>query len=104
MSQHTPGPWQSDFSARHTVSYVISAHGAIIAEITISSPTADEVRIAANAALIAAAPDLFEALRRIRQVIEPETIQAGGESLLPGILQEIDAIADEAIAKTEATR
>lgn len=64
-AQHTPGPWQDDNDREYTVRRVIRRNGVIVA--TISEPTAglsvDEVE--ANAWLIAAAPEMLEALTRI---------------------------------------
>lgn len=59
MSKHTPGPWvkgvMSDYVAK-------SASGEIIAELPCSKASSEER--AANARLIAAAPDLLGALKR----------------------------------------
>lgn len=55
MSKHTPGPW----STNH-VGFTHAKNGACIAEVGIDVLPFDEVE--ANANLIAAAPDLLEAL------------------------------------------
>lgn len=56
MSEHTPGPWRVEALNRDTLT-IRSRDGAVVANTPAHSP--------ANAALIAAAPDLLEALKAL---------------------------------------
>ena len=61
MSTHTPGPWNSRWSATYKdVQEVIAAHGQGVIQII-----ASQIYDAPNARLIAAAPDLLDALQEI---------------------------------------
>lgn len=63
-SKHTPGPWH--LNTLETVPYTIHAHRGCVAEVsrgTMNEVSADEIE--ANARLIAAAPELLEALIKI---------------------------------------
>lgn len=90
MSGHTPGPWTPKFDESYNV---IGGDGATIAQCKFISflvrRSADEV--AANARLIAAAPDLLEALKRARAII------AGGGYRF----EDIDAAIAKATPNTE---
>lgn len=77
-SKHTPGPWvpvQTNDLPDHgygTDGWCILSAGCI-AVVRGSGPSADE----ANAALIAAAPEMYEALRIVTQVLgQPEKNRA----------------------------
>ena len=68
MSKHTPGPWEQDTEdAEWGNSFVVNAGDWIIAEMIDGE---DETR-RANARLIAAAPDMLEALLAIRNADTP---------------------------------
>lgn len=60
MTQHTPGKWKLRYSKRHNA-WEISAAGFLIATMYEPGPMLKDLR-AANARLIAAAPDMLEAL------------------------------------------
>lgn len=89
MSKHTPGPWEYDNGG---VSRLKDHSGELrlMVDITTDSPIVGEDE--ANAHLIAAAPDLLEALRRARREWHV------GFGVLSG--ETTDAI-DRAIAKAE---
>lgn len=58
MSGHTPGPWSTNHAG-----FTHAKNGACVAEVGIDVLPFEEVE--ANASLIAAAPDLLEALENI---------------------------------------
>ena len=62
MSAHTPGPWRAVPNAPGISDTVIDSGRMVVADV-ISRKSTDELR--ANARLIAAAPDLLEALRAL---------------------------------------
>jgi hypothetical protein len=67
---HTPGPWKVVNNSWSDTTIVAPGfdHGICLLDInhaTEESQEADEAQMAANAALIAAAPDLLEALRAL---------------------------------------
>ena len=57
MSKHTPGPWMKDDDGDRVVDLAYF----IVAEVD----GVDEAEVEANARLIAAAPDMLEALREV---------------------------------------
>lgn len=69
MSKHTPGPWATkevnDKGAHVLWVMPIKANGHYVAEVGVNSPDAQ-----ANARLIAAAPDLLEALEHALAELE----------------------------------
>jgi hypothetical protein len=75
MSAHTPGPWihYDDSADGKTNRHEIQARGKTIAHIYWSVPDQDK----ANARLIAAAPDLYEALRRAVEWADANKQRAG---------------------------
>lgn len=83
MSEHTPGPWRVE-KFNDTKSWSIYANG--------GTHSLASIRDAANARLIAAAPELLQALRDAR-----ESLIARGADPVISVLREINA----AIAKTE---
>lgn len=92
MSKHTPGPWTACFSKACGVitGFHIAAqkHGSTVpvveAEVRFA-PSRSAVEIEANARLIAAAPEMLEALRLIADYAQEQItdlgaiIQEGGE-------------------------
>jgi len=68
-SKHTPGPWNA-FNASWSETFITAPgfdHGICCLDInhaTEESQDADEAQMAANARLIAAAPDLLDACRK----------------------------------------
>ena len=83
---HTPGPWSS-FGI-----YVTTEAGDTLARAEYSHCSLPEAR--ANARVMAAAPDLLEALKALRD-------GAYGNPSMPEENARIDAMADAAIAKAE---
>ena len=79
-TQHTPGPWvvYDDSNDGKTNRIEIAARGKTVARIYHSVPEEDLL----NARLIAAAPDLLEALQRLlADIVEYQTInKLGGEN------------------------
>ena len=62
MSKHTPGPWQYAFEGG-TTAFITEADGSTIICIRTTENTTAHKNLAANARLIAAAPDLLDALK-----------------------------------------
>lgn len=106
MSKHTPGPWKARMQysrgGRELGWMVEHSNGRIgwaslaYADTNEEAPVADPVN-AANARLIAAAPDLLEALRKCDEAMTWET---GGEPLDTMLIAARDA-ARAALAKTQ---
>ena len=71
VANHTPGPWQAKEFTRHAQTTVISADGIVIAETTGFGRLADDC--IADARLIAAAPELLEALKCVVRVADRAT-------------------------------
>lgn len=61
MTQHTPGPWQYAFGGG-TTAFITEADGSTIICIRTTENTTAHKNLAANARLIASAPELLEAL------------------------------------------
>ena len=96
MSKHTPGPWevQRDSHLRFYITQPSDTPDRVsgfYAEVRRFTPDIDQVK--ANAHLIAAAPDLLEALQRARPHI--------GVGYSGIQRQEILRVVDEAIAKAK---
>jgi len=76
MSKHTPGPWKAD---RHCISGILCAvrHGIYyVAECYISSSYRPVEETEANTRLIAASPDMKEAIEAsIRILTEAKTLE-----------------------------
>ena len=60
MSKHTPGPWTAIFQEDWRSTKVVTADGRWIADVSMFGDSAD-----ANARLIAAAPELLEAVQAL---------------------------------------
>jgi hypothetical protein len=91
MSKHTPGPWRSDLDKGEW--YVVDAEHTIVAEL----PGAYGEAQRANAHLIAAAPELYEALRRI-SLAEADGLDCARDSM---VLERAINIARATIAKAK---
>lgn len=71
--KHTPGPWEAEFGVAYNVR---APHGGIIAQISrqrgrfAAQGYIDSEESAANARLIAAAPDLLEACEKTLEMID----------------------------------
>ncbi len=61
MSEHTPGPWHYSFEGS-TAAYIVERDGTTVARITVVENSTAHSSLAANARLIASAPDLLDAL------------------------------------------
>lgn len=76
QSRYTPGPWivctvdgdDSILSIEQDREALVDEEPSIVAEVDLSGDGIDEVAGAANARLIAAAPDLLEALTKLRDL------------------------------------
>jgi len=88
--KHTPGPWETSSNASGELDICCPDAGDMIADLS-GCDNAD-----ANARLIAAAPELLEALR----IIKSRTTACGNNRRL----QRIQAIALAAIAKAEGRK
>jgi hypothetical protein len=100
MSKHTPGPWKIDVGARTKTARGISAQTRNIVNFNgLSAPSSTQT--AANARLIAAAPDLLEALRSFAAAAYPvaEAINKRGHNWSEAYLDQVLDTARAAIAK-----
>lgn len=66
MSEHTAGPWKID--RRRSWDEIRDAHGIVLAQVTALGRNAKIAQ--ANACLIAAAPELLEALTALTDAVE----------------------------------
>lgn len=74
-SKHTPGPWETDRNNVHT-GQIATIHHCLNndwVEVWSENWPIDEAEQEANARLIAAAPELLEALHRLVDATDPET-------------------------------
>lgn len=71
MSKHTPGPWQYAFEGG-TTAFITEADGSTIICIRTTENTTAHKNLAANARLIAAAPDLLEACKTFAEWLRRE--------------------------------
>ena len=70
MSKHTPGPWKYSTEPQPNGCPIIGAQGLMIAMLAHTVKQADQRETAlANARLIAAAPELLEALKLAQSII-----------------------------------
>ena len=69
-TKHTPGPWGEYFSGSHQQKVVIPSNG--LGLVAILSEREDTDEIAANAQLIAAAPDLFKLVDVIHDLTQDD--------------------------------
>lgn len=88
MAKHTPGPWFVPKCLHGTYYVEARLRGSTLQEVAACGPTETPEQQAENARLIAASPDLLEALKRI---------QAYGDEWSR---EDTDAV-DAAIAKAE---
>jgi hypothetical protein len=73
MSAHTPGPWASSFKTNKTKNLgVYGRNGHLLATLDVHQLSSTEVilRRKADARVMAAAPDLLEALRDVLKYVE----------------------------------
>lgn len=64
-TQHTPGPWLYDISRTGTEALITEEDGTTVAEIRTTHKTTAHSTLEANVTLMAAAPDMLEALQKI---------------------------------------
>lgn len=76
MSEHTPGPWEVYEGKPEEMEILILAEGGDIGAVWWSLTTGPQPVDEANARLIAAAPDLLEALECIRSEVPLDIAQA----------------------------
>lgn len=62
MNKHTPGPWAVNYNERIKTAFVVDATGAIITYKVAGDGDVDADALLANAALIAVAPEMADAL------------------------------------------
>ena len=78
MSKHTPGPWSVGVPGPNGCPTIGTNYGLMTAMIAHSRNEPDQVEECnANANLIAAAPDLLEALERIAELFDPQSMVGG---------------------------
>ena len=90
---HTPGPWRYAHDGG-TTAYIVESDGTSVAKLSVTENSTAHSGLEANARLMAAAPDLLEALQYCRQKIAYMTTH--GEWHSPGRAIEI---ADAAITR-----
>lgn len=61
-AKHTPGPWQYAFEGG-TVAFIVESDGTTVAKLSVTENTTAHAALPANSRLIAAAPDMLEALQ-----------------------------------------
>ena len=64
-TKHTPGPWQYAFEGG-TVAFIVEADGTTVVKLSATENSTAHSHLAANARLIAAAPEMLKALHSIR--------------------------------------
>lgn len=81
MSKHTPGPWETDRNNVHTGQIATIHHCLNNDWVEVWSPNwpADEAEQEANARLIAAAPEMLEALQVAELALRERGLRACGE-------------------------
>ena len=67
-TKFTPGPWRAGLSIYKSQARVVADKGGRIADVF----AYEEEQAKANAALIAAAPEMYEGLKEIRDVMEKD--------------------------------
>lgn len=86
MAMHTPGPWKisHDSAGNHTVSHTSGGSMSIVADLKLWALCEEHGSIAANARLIAAAPELLESCEYIASIAPDcgRTAEGDGEELL----------------------
>lgn len=82
---HTPGPWEihQQPGRPETLGHFVTADGLTIAEVTYQLPSSVNGKVmestrVANARLIAAAPELLEALQAIKKIFDKDVTFIGG--------------------------
>lgn len=96
MSKHTPGPWEIDSGMRTAINKG-GKHVAMVSFYKDGTPNSvDEIEHEANARLIAAAPEMLEALKAVRAADDTHRLAE-----IPGMPRIVRIVVDAAIAKAE---
>ncbi|HFF2105780.1 TPA: hypothetical protein ACGBGH_004783 [Pseudomonas aeruginosa] len=100
MSKHTPGPWFVNGRESYTKYVEARIGGGLLQEVAACGPTEQQEQQEANARLIAAAPELLEALQGMIEVYGGQY----NDDCLPKASTELELIqqARAAIAKATA--
>lgn len=85
-TKHTPGPWQYCFEGE-TAAFILEHDGSTVVKLSVTMNTTAHSALVANARLIAAAPELLEALEKLYALVEGESPSlldedSGGDSRL----------------------
>jgi hypothetical protein len=94
--KHTPGPWEYDAESEQVLAPKCGYQWAKGAPIICEVGRLDYNESGGNAKLIAAAPDLYEALKNARELLSWWQGERG-DSIHAGVME----LADAAIAKVE---
>ena len=105
VSKHTPGPWQYVFEGG-TTAFITESDGSTIICIRTTENTTAHKNLAANARLIAAAPDLLSLAKLVLRGLESGAIKARPTIDIDLDAEQVDmrplaVIARAAIAKAE---
>lgn len=98
MSKHTPGPWFVNCHEHYTKYVEARIGGGLLQEVAACGPTEKQEQQEANARLIAAAPELLEALQHIEEYWNRDS----NEQAMTDALWHIIETAQAAIAKATA--
>lgn len=85
-TQHTPGPWFVSTPTYRTLYVEARVRNGMLQEVAVCGPTAYPAQQAANARLIAAAPELLEALEELcacPQGVDEATVPKAGVEANP---------------------
>lgn len=66
---HTPGPWLYDINHARTMGLIVEKDGSTIVELSAPENSTAQGDLESNARLIAAAPDMLDALEKCRRWI-----------------------------------
>lgn len=104
MSKHTPGPWHTDDAPEHAIA-VCTNSGETVADVFPNADAQSGVTTYANARLIAAAPELLEALKDLAKRHATTVKECGGCDHSVGICwcDDIRALDDANAAIAKAT-
>jgi hypothetical protein len=92
-TKHTPGPWANDKSGEYNRRWVIRHNGLVVAEIRTSALDRTKDDAPSNARLIAAAPEMLEALQAVADAYQRMF------DVMPVAWQTFDDIVQQAIAR-----
>ena len=68
-TKHTPGPWQYAFEGG-TVAFIVEADGTTVVKLSATENSTAHSHLAANARLIAAAPEMLNALETVNRYLQ----------------------------------